>query len=132
MKSVIELAKESGFGNLVSMPWIKGLERFAALVQADLMKQVMSICEAEYNAYDKMVEEDDSGHEECCALIHLMRKLDKLRPATGKEERQWADLTDEEMLESMITYYGGGLSTVTSRDLKVARRVIAAFKEKNK
>ena len=85
MRDVIELAKEAGLA-LTDHGHPEGyamfcerLERFAALVRADLMKQVMGICEAEYNAYDKMVEEDDSGHEECFVLIHLMRKLEKLK-----------------------------------------------------
>jgi hypothetical protein len=55
------------------------LEKFAALVRADLMKQVMDTCEAEYKMYDKMIDEDGVGDEECCALIHLMRKLEKLK-----------------------------------------------------
>lgn len=75
MRSVIELAKEAG----LNMPdrrndlWMPQLERFAALVRADLMKQVIDTCE------DEMVEQDDAGHEESCALIHLMRKLEKLK-----------------------------------------------------
>ena len=79
--NIIELAKKAGYDEQSeTIPsFQKFIERFAALVRADLMKQVMSICEAEYNAYDKMVEEDDSGHEECCVLIHLMRKLEKLK-----------------------------------------------------
>ena len=55
------------------------LEAFAALVRADLMKQVIDTCESEYKMYDKMVEEDDAGHEEATAMIHLMRKLEKLK-----------------------------------------------------
>ena len=88
--NIIELAKEAGFSLQPSMfpheptedkyiGYEETLERFAALVRADFMKQVMDTCEAEYKLYDKMVEEDDSGHEECCALIHLMRKLEKLK-----------------------------------------------------
>ena len=89
--NIIELAKEAGFTIYDNERRAvegeeKNLERFAALVRADLMKQVMDVCEAEYKAYDEMVKEDDSGHEECCVLIHLMRKLDKLRPATGVEK----------------------------------------------
>lgn len=94
MKSIIELAKEAGFTSCL-LPeeaddliggvfigdenWIKPLERFAALVRADLMKQVMDTCEAEYKRYDEMVEQDDAGHEEATAVIHLMRKLEKLK-----------------------------------------------------
>ena len=79
--NIIELAKEAGYDETSeTIPsFHQFLERFAALVRADLMKQVMDTCEAEYKLYDKMVEEDDSGHEECCALIHLMRKLEKLK-----------------------------------------------------
>jgi hypothetical protein len=82
MKTVIELAKEAGmlsindrgmYGDFVNF------ERFAALARADLMKQVMDTCEAEYKMYDKMIDEDGVGDEECCALIHLMRKLEKLK-----------------------------------------------------
>ena len=73
--NIIELAKEAGFGNLVSMPWIKGLERFAALVRA---------------------------------------------------EREWVDLTDDEIAELLF-------NRVHNDPLNdYARRVIAAFKEKNK
>lgn len=79
MKTVIELTKEAGFPDASLFAHGRRIERFAALVRADLMKQVMDTCEAEYKNYDKMVEEDDSGHEECCALIHLMRKLEKLK-----------------------------------------------------
>ena len=88
--NIIELAKEAGFDvdeglfpfEATEDKYIgtdRVLERFAALVRADLMKQVMDICEAEYKRYDEMVFEDDTGHEECCALIHLMRKLEKLK-----------------------------------------------------
>ena len=86
---VIQLAREA-HGKLVTKdypghlgqldPWtMRLLERFAALVRADLMKQVMDICEAEYKRYDEMVFEDDTGHEEATAMIHLMRKLEKLK-----------------------------------------------------
>ena len=88
--NIIELAKEAGLAKLIfgeengyttieTKCDLTKLDAFAALVRADLMKQVMNTCEAEYKLYDKMVEEDDSGHEECCALIHLMRKLEKLK-----------------------------------------------------
>ena len=87
--NIIELAKEAGciYGEVGQLPiWNisqTNLERFAALVRADLMKQVMAVCEDEYDKYDKMAAEDDMGHDEAVAMIHLMRKLDRLRPATG-------------------------------------------------
>jgi hypothetical protein len=87
--NIIELAKEAGLladDEAWVSPHQEAMERFAALVRADLMKQVMDTCEAEYKMYDKMIDEDEVGCEECCALIHLMRKLDRLRPATGKAE----------------------------------------------
>lgn len=98
----------------------------AKSIRADLMKQVMDTCEAEYKRYDEMVEQDDAGHEECCALIHLMRKLDKLRPATGKAEREWVDLTCEEVTAQIRegAADGGWQGFAT--------RVQTAFKEKNK
>ena len=55
------------------------LQQFAKTIRADLMKQVMNTCESEYDKYDKMVEEDDMGHDEAVAMIHLMRKLEKLK-----------------------------------------------------
>ena len=89
--NIIELAKEAGFDLSVDeyngnsevdcegVYYTEVLERFAALVRAEVMKQVIDTCEAEYKMYDKMVEEDDAGHEEATAMIHLMRKLEKLK-----------------------------------------------------
>ena len=88
--NIIELAKEAGFDideglfpfEASEDKFIgteRTLEAFAALVRADLMKQVIDTCESEYKMYDKMVEEDDAGHEEATAMIHLMRKLEKLK-----------------------------------------------------
>ena len=83
--NIIELAKEAGFicvdgrATFARLDIHSQLERFAALVRADLMKQVMNTCESEYDKYDKMVEEDDMGHDEAVAMIHLMRKLEKLK-----------------------------------------------------
>lgn len=77
--NIIELAKEVGAEPNYILLKCDELERFAALVRADLMKQVMNTCEAEYKMYDKMVEEDDAGHEEATAMIHLTRKLEKLK-----------------------------------------------------
>ena len=73
--NIIELAKEAGIdtGKRFGCVSLKSLERFKALVRADLMKQVIDTCE------DEMVEQDDAGHEDSCALIHLMRKLEKLK-----------------------------------------------------
>ena len=89
--NIIELAKEADiYVAHLNKPMtdkevrLAFLERFAALVRADLMKQVMDNCEAEYKAYDELIVEEDTGHEEATAIIHLMRKLDRLRPATGK------------------------------------------------
>jgi len=95
--NIIELSKEAGFeivdgelrlyfdgdkailkSNLMGTV-TDGLKALAALVRADLMKKVMSTCEAEYKRYDEMVEQDDAGHEEATAMIHLMRKLEKLK-----------------------------------------------------
>ena len=59
--------------------WLAQMEFEQKRVRADMMKQVMDTCEAEYEMYDKMVEEDDAGHEEAPAMIHLMRKLEKLK-----------------------------------------------------
>ena len=75
--AVLRMAKEAGL-DCYGTP-LGAVERFAALVRADLMKQVMDTCEAEYDKYDKMVEEDDMGHDEAVAMIHLMRKLEKLK-----------------------------------------------------
>ena len=80
--NIIELAKEAGGTQGMDCLWRfiqPELERFAALVRADVMKQVMAVCETEYQNYDELVIEDDMGHEECVALIHLMRKLEKLK-----------------------------------------------------
>lgn len=88
--NIIELAKEAGFDvdeglfpfEATEDKYIgteRVLERFAALVRADLMKQVMSACEAEHKKYDQLVVEEDTGHEEATAMIHLMRKLEKLK-----------------------------------------------------
>jgi hypothetical protein len=83
LADVVRLAKEAGMVPDAREVWWQvcthDLERFATLVRADLMKQVMDTCEAEYEMYDKMVEEDDAGHEEATAIIHLMRKLEKLK-----------------------------------------------------
>ena len=125
---LVDLAKEAGYDEQSeTIPsFQKFIKRFAALVRADLMKQVMDTCEAEYKLYDELVVEEDTGHEECCALIHLMRKLDKLRPATGKAEREWVDLTCEEVTAQIRegAADGGWQGFAT--------RVQTAFKEKNK
>ena len=79
---IISMARNAGLlddDEVWLSPYQEAMERFAALVRADLMKQVMSACEAEYKMYDKMVKEDDAGHEEATAMIHLMRKLEKLK-----------------------------------------------------
>ena len=76
---IIRMAKEACAPNQTFNSDPEWLERFAALVRADVMNQVMDTCEAEYKLYDEMVEQDDAGHEESCALIHLMRKLEKLK-----------------------------------------------------
>ena len=73
--NIIELAKEAGMTVFVT----ESLERFAALIRADIMKPVMDTCEAEYKKYDQLVVEEDAGHEEATAIIHLMRKLEKLK-----------------------------------------------------
>ena len=75
MTDIIELAKEAGMTVFVT----ESLERFAALIRADIMKPVMDTCEAEYKKYDQLVVEEDAGHEEATAIIHLMRKLEKLK-----------------------------------------------------
>ena len=130
--NIIELAKEADiYVAHLNKPMtdkevrLSFLERFASLVRADLMKQVMDTCEAEYKLYDAMIEQDDAGHDECCALIHLMRKLDRLRPATGKVEREWVDLTREDMQQI-------AKDTLGQCNQDVYNAVIAAFKEKNK
>ena len=127
--NIIELAKEAGFATSCSgtdyVCDIEDIERFAALVRAYLMKQVMDTCEAEYKMYDKMVDEDWGGHEECCALIRLMRKLDRIRPATGKASREWVDLTDDEIADA-VRY------SINKAGVSDCRAVIATFKEKNK
>jgi len=81
---IIRIAQEAGFTESKQFEGICIVDQdevnaFAALVRADLMKQVIDTCEAEYKRYDEMVEQDDAGHEESCALIHLMRKLEKLK-----------------------------------------------------
>ena len=87
--NIIELAKEAGAvigvthiadstGKMVTFT-PKQLERFAALVRAEVMKQVMDTCEAEYKNYDELVKEGFNCHEEAVAMIHLMRKLEKLK-----------------------------------------------------
>lgn len=55
------------------------IKQFADLIRADVMKEVMAIGEAEYKAYDELIASDDAGHEEATAMIHLMRKLEKLK-----------------------------------------------------
>ena len=83
--NIVELAKKSGIQEWWGEPdecydeFCEMLEHFAALVRADLMKQVMDTCEAEYKKYDQLVVEEDAGHEEATAMIHLMRKLEKLK-----------------------------------------------------
>ena len=74
--NITELVRESGiYDGREGLMWCskEQLERFAALVRADLMKQVIDTCE------DEMVEQDEAGNEESCALIRLMRKLEKLK-----------------------------------------------------
>ena len=82
--NIIEIAKEAGFDideglfpfEASEDKFIgteRTLEAFADLVRADLMKQVIDTCE------DEMVEQDEAGNEESCALIRLMRKLEKLK-----------------------------------------------------
>ena len=127
--NIIELAKKAELP-CQHPDWIEGYERFAALVRADLMKQVMDTCEAEYDKYDKMIVEDDMGHDEAVAMIHLMRKLDRLRPATGKAEREWVDLMDEDIEQAFVNY--GCDQKPIPADFDISRAVIAAFKEKNK
>ena len=75
--NIIELAKEAGFTDHEAFAGYEcttsELLNFSALVRADLMKQVIDTCE------DEMVEQDEAGNEESCALIRLMRKLEKLK-----------------------------------------------------
>ena len=74
--NITELVREAGiYDGREGLMWCskEQLERFAALVRADLMKQVIDTCE------DEMVEQDEAGNEESCALIRLMRKLEKLK-----------------------------------------------------
>lgn len=77
---VVDMAREAGFYGL---PIDERLVRFAALARKDerskTLTEVMEIGSAEYDRYNKMVEEDDSGHEECVAIVHLLRKLEKLK-----------------------------------------------------
>ena len=85
--NIIELAKEAGaikryWGEVkegFAFQSDEQLEAFAALIRADIMKPVMDTCEAEYKKYDQLVVEEDAGHEEATAIIHLMRKLEKLK-----------------------------------------------------
>ena len=76
--NIIKLAKDVWREDVSTMD-LQNLERFAYLVRAEAHKEFMAVCEAEYKKYDEMVVEDDMGHDECCALIHLMRKLEKLK-----------------------------------------------------
>ena len=42
-------------------------------------KKFMAVCEAEYKKYDELITEEDVGHEEATAIIHLMRKLGAMK-----------------------------------------------------
>lgn len=42
-------------------------------------EKFMAVCEAEYNKYDVLITEEDTGHEEATAIIHLMRKLEGMK-----------------------------------------------------
>lgn len=76
-KKIVRMSREV-WGEQSILPFNE-LELFAAIVKADLMKEVMDACESKYKLYDRMIEEDGYGHEEATAMIHLMRKLEKLK-----------------------------------------------------
>lgn len=75
---IIRMAREAGIGALTEYGK-EALERFAALVAAHERKKFMAVCEAEYNKYDELITEEDAGHEEATAIIHLMRKLEAMK-----------------------------------------------------
>jgi hypothetical protein len=125
--------------------WLAQMEFEEKRVRADLMKQVMDTCEAEYKMYDKMIDEDGVGDEECCALIHLMRKLDRLRPATGKAEvlaekiPEWVDVDDYEepvkqelvanQLQHKVEYWLNHYDRKSLADMELLRKDVSKFAE---
>ena len=78
---IIRMARETGCDNYGDcyefIP--ETLERFVALVAAHERQKFMDLCEAEYKEYDELVTEEDVGHEEATAIIHLMRKLEGMK-----------------------------------------------------
>ena len=76
---IIRMAREAGLWPGVTDVFPKELERFAALVAAHERQKFIALCEAEYSEYDELVREEDIGHEEATAIIHLMRKLEAIK-----------------------------------------------------
>ena len=75
---IIRMAQQAGIAHAAGI-YMEHLERFAALVAAHECKKFMAVCEAEYNKYDALITEEDAGHEEAVAIIHLMRKLSAMK-----------------------------------------------------
>jgi len=63
-EDIIRMAREAGWGNLVSMPYVEALERFAALVAAAEREACAQVCD---DLHDTFYDEDNSG--ECAAAI---------------------------------------------------------------
>lgn len=81
---IIRMAREAElysylWGGDINQQSLEALERFAALVAAHEREKLMALCEAEYKKYDELITEEDAGHEEATAIIHLMRKLEGMK-----------------------------------------------------
>lgn len=67
---VLRLAREAGWGHLVSMPHIEALERFAALVAAHEQERCAKVCE------EKKVQMNysEAPYNQCAAAIRARGK----------------------------------------------------------
>ena len=73
----VALLKKAGVWDVIGFP--SCIDKLFDLVAAHERKKFMAVCEAEYKKYDALITEEDAGHEEATAIIHLMRKLEAMK-----------------------------------------------------
>ena len=86
----------------------------------------MNIIElAKEAGFDLSVDEYNGNLEVDCEGVYYTEVLERFA-ALVRSEREWVDLTDDEILNSLLKWRRG------EYELQIAHAAIAAFKEKNK
>ena len=57
-EQIIQMARDAGFGNLVGMPYIEAMQRFALLVRAATKEEDAKICENMANEKEATPEQE--------------------------------------------------------------------------